>query len=112
MVQSHRDGTEKGWLSTALLNAVTCFDAYPMSHIDDLVERVGTAIFITTLDLCKGYWQIPLKATSKRYTAVRMPTGLYQFTVTSLGLHAAPANFQRLMDAVPTGLESFSAAYR
>ena len=81
-----------------------------MPRIDDLVERVGTAKYITTLDLCKGYWQIPLEETSKPYTAFRTPSGLYQFTVMPFGLHGAPATFQRLMDVL-TGFESFSAAY-
>ena len=42
------------------LNAMSEFDVYPMPRIDDLLERIGRAGFITTLDLCKGYWQVPL----------------------------------------------------
>lgn len=37
------------------LSAVSKFDAYPMSQIDDLLERLGKAQYIATLDLCKGY---------------------------------------------------------
>ena len=37
------------------VNAVSKFDAYPMPRIDELLEKLGKAVFITTLDLCKGY---------------------------------------------------------
>ncbi len=65
-------------------------------EIDDLLERIGQARYITTLDLCKGYWQVPLDPDSKPYTAFRTPLGLFQFMVLPFGLHGAPATFQRL----------------
>ncbi|KAJ8364561.1 hypothetical protein SKAU_G00133920 [Synaphobranchus kaupii] len=39
------------------LNAISKFEAYPMPRIDELIEHLGRARFITTLDLTKGYWQ-------------------------------------------------------
>ena len=41
------------------------FDAYPMPRVDKLLDRLGTAHFFSTLDLTKGYWQIPLSPESK-----------------------------------------------
>lgn len=106
-----KDGSTRPCIDFRKVNAVSRFDAYPMPRIDDLVERVGKAKYITTLDLCKGYWQIPMEETSRQYTAFRAPSGLYQFTVMPFGLHGAPATFQRLMDTVLRGMDSFSAAY-
>lgn len=37
------------------LNASTPMDAYPMPRVDDLLDRLGGAKFITTLDLARGY---------------------------------------------------------
>ncbi len=59
------------------LNAQSRFDAYPMPRVDEFLEKIGQAKFITTLDLCKGYWQVPLSPASRPYTAFRTPLGLY-----------------------------------
>lgn len=64
-----------------------------MPTIEDLLEKIGAAKFITTLDLCKGYWQVPLEETSRPYTAFKTPAGLYQFNLMPFGLHGAPGRF-------------------
>ncbi|KAL4001114.1 caldesmon [Sarotherodon galilaeus] len=94
------------------LNSISCFDSYPMPRIDELLERLGKAKYITTLDLCKGYWQVPLEPSCKEYTAFQIPgMGLFQYTVLPFGLHGAPATFQRLMDIILDGCFKFAAAY-
>lgn len=42
------------------INAVSKFIAYAMPCIDELLNRLGTALFYSTLDGIKGFWQIPL----------------------------------------------------
>lgn len=106
-----KDGTLRLCLDFRKLNAVSKFDAYPMPCIDELIERIGRAKYITMLDHCKGYWQVPLEKTSREYTAFRTPVGLYQFTTMPFGLHGAPATFQRLMDLILQDCEDCSAAY-
>lgn len=85
-----KDGSLCICIDFRMLNAMSEFDAYPMPRIDDLLERIGRASFITTLDLCKGYWQVPLEASSHPCTAFQTPAGLFQFTVMPFGLHGAP----------------------
>lgn len=106
-----KDGTMRFCIDFRRVNAQSHFDAYPMPRLEDLIERLGKASFITTLDLCKGYWQVPLARNARPYTAFRTPQGLFQFTVMPFGLQGAPATFQRLMDVVLAGTESFAAAY-
>ncbi|KAK7893383.1 hypothetical protein WMY93_022535 [Mugilogobius chulae] len=106
-----KDGSLRICIDFRKLNAMSEFDAYPMPRIDELLEKIGRAKFITTLDLCKGYWQVPLEESSRPYTAFQTPAGLFQFTVMPFGLHGAPATFQRLMDRVLRGCEDCSAAY-
>jgi len=43
------------------LNKVTILDAFPMPRIDNLIDKVGKAKFLTKIDLSKGYWQVPLE---------------------------------------------------
>lgn len=93
------------------LNSVSCFDSYPMPRFDELIERLGKAYFMTTLDLCKGYRQVPLDPSCKPYTTFRSSSGLYQYTIMPFGLHGAPATFQRLMDCALMGCEQYAAVY-
>ncbi len=37
------------------LNEVSEFDSYPMPRVDELLDRLGRARYISTLDLTKGY---------------------------------------------------------
>ena len=93
------------------LNAVSQTDAYPMPRVDDLIDRLGGACFITTLDLSRGYWQVPVREEDRTKTAFTTPHGLFQFRVMPFGLQGAPATFQRRMDSLLRGLEAHTAAY-
>ena len=73
-------------------------DTYPMPRIDNLIDFLGTANYISTLDLTRGYWQVPLAEDARHKTAFVTPSGLYHFNVMRLvpfGLKGAPAS---LMD--------------
>ncbi len=93
------------------VNAVSKFDTYPMPRVDELLDRLGTARFYSTLDLTKGYWQIPLSPLSKEKSAFTTPFGLHQFVTLPFGLFGAPATFQRLMDKILRPHTAYAAAY-
>ena len=93
------------------LNAVTKFDAYPMPRIDKMLDAIGNAKYTSTLDLAKGYWQIPMDKQDCEKTAFSSPLGLFQFTVMPFGLSGAPASFQRMMDQTLRGLNDFVGVY-
>ena len=106
-----KDGTLRLCVDYRRLNAVSESDAYPMPRVDDLIDRLGGAGYITTLDLTHGYWQVPVSPDAKHKTAFTTPSGMLQFTRMPFGLKGAPATFQRLVDRVLQGLEEISSAY-
>ena len=79
------------------LNSMTKFYAYPMPCIDDLIDRLGKAKYITALGLTREYWQMPVVAKDQHKTAFTTPFGLYDFKVMPFEPSGAPASFQRMM---------------
>ena len=52
------------------LNAATPIDAYPMPRTDELLDKLDSAQCITTFDLAKGYWQVPMREEDRPKTAL------------------------------------------
>ena len=65
--------------------------------MDDCVDRIGNAKFVTKLVLLKGYWQVPLTDRASEISAFATPDTFLQYTVMAFGLRNEPATFQRLM---------------
>ena len=82
-----------------------------MPRIDDLLDCLGQAHFLSTLDLTRGYWQVPMAQTSCHKTAFVTPFGQFQFTVMPFGLSGAPSTFQQMMDSLIKDKHDFAAAY-
>ena len=93
------------------LNSISRTDSYPMPRVDELIDRLGSANYISTLDLSRGYWQVPMSAQSMAKTAFVTSYGLCEFNVMPFGLQGAPSTFQRMMDQLLRGLEDCAAAY-
>ena len=106
-----KDGTVCFCVDYRKLNQNAKFDAYPMPRVEEVLEHIGQGRFITTLDLAKGYWQIPMAKDSREITAFSTPFGLFKFLVMPFGLHTAPATFQRLMNELLRDCQQFSGAY-
>ena len=57
-----------------------------MPRIEELLDHLGKASYLTTLDLAMGYWQVPVKESVRDKTAFITLFGLYQFTRMPFGL--------------------------
>ena len=108
VIVTKKDGGIRLCVDYRKLNQRTKFDAYPMPRIEELLDKIGSAQFITTLDLAKGYWEVPVNPEDREKTAFSSPSGLYQFITMPFGLCGAPATFQRMMDGLLRGTESFT----
>ena len=106
-----KDGSLRLCVDYRRLNAISQNNAYPMPRIDDLIDQLGRAQFLSTLDLTRGYWQVPMGKASCHKTAFVTPAGQFQFTVMPFGLSGAPSTFQRMMDLLTKDTNDFAAAY-
>lgn len=80
-------------------------DVFPLSCMEDCIDQVGSATYVSKFDLLKGYWQVPLSKRAQEICVFITPSGLYKYTVMPFGLRNAPATFQPLMNQVVAGLD-------
>ena len=86
------------------VNAVTKTDVFPIPRVDDCIDRIGNAKYLTKMDLLKGYWCVPLTERGREISAFVTSSGLYEYNVLPFGMKNAPATFQRMMESVVQGL--------
>jgi transposase InsO family protein len=106
-----KDGSLRLCIDYRKLNAVTQEDRYPMPRVEELLEQLGKAKYISHIDLTKGYYQVPVSKPDQEKTAFVAPMGKYQFKRMPFGLKGAPSTFQRLMDTVLEPCREYSRAY-
>ena len=106
-----KDGSLRICVDYRRLNSVSKVDAYPMPRVDELIDHLGRTQYLSTLDLTRGYWQVPVSANAQHKTAFTTPFGLFEFKRMPFGLQGAPATFQRMMDKLLDGLGDFAKAY-
>ena len=91
------------------VNSVTKTDYFPITRIDDCIDKVGNSKYVTKFDLIKGFWQVPQTDTAKEASAFATPNGLYQYKVMPFGMKNSPVTFQRLVNNVICGLDGCDA---
>ncbi|GFT77172.1 hypothetical protein TNCV_1984601 [Trichonephila clavipes] len=79
--------------------------------MEDIVEKVNAAPYVTVMDLSKGYFHIPLTPRAQRYAAFVTPFGTHIPKKMMLALVCVPYYFCKLMAQVLEGLEHFALPY-
>ncbi|MDC0525355.1 DNA cytosine methyltransferase [bacterium] len=98
----------KGWrlcLDYRAGNAVAVKQHYPLPRVQDTLDRIGEAKYFASLDCLKAFWQIPNSEATQPKTAINFPWGKYEMTSMPMGMQAASATFQRIMDVLLRDLD-------
>ena len=82
------------------VNALCVKDAYPAPNVEATLDQLNKAAWYSSVDLAKGYHQVPLSERAKQICSFRCPSGFFRYTRMPFGIMNAPAVFQRMMDVV------------
>ena len=100
-----RSGKIRPCVDYRRLNEVTVKDAFPLPRINDCLDAIAGAKFLSTFDMTSGFHQIPIKESDIPKTAFCTKYGLYEYLTMPMGMTNSPACFQRLMEIALRGLQ-------
>ena len=89
------------------LNTVTTADSYPLPNLQDFSMRVAGSKFFSKIDLRKGYHQVAVNPDDVPKTAITTPFGMFEYLRMPFGLCNAGNFFQRHIERVLMGLDSY-----
>ena len=61
------------------LNTYTVPNRYPLPRIDQALQRLGRAIYITTIDIMKGFHQNIVEIGSRKFQRITCHLGMYEY---------------------------------
>ena len=105
------DGSARLCVDFRKINGLTRQTPFYMPRVEEVLEGVGKARFISKLDLSKGYYQVRLAEASVPKTAFTSHRGVFEFTRMPFGVKNAPACFQALMQRVLADQREWATAY-
>ena len=94
------DGSLRLCIDYRRLNHVTKPERIPIPTLSESIYNIHGMKYFTSLDLIRGYYQIPITDDSKEYTAFSTARAHWQFRRLSFGLRNAPGAFQREIQTV------------
>ena len=103
------DGTYRFCTDFRKVNSVTKTDSFPIPRIDDCIDKIGCAQYISKFDLLKGYWQVPLTARAKEVSAFAVPDAFFQYRTMPFGMKNSSATFQRLVNNLVRDIDNCEA---
>jgi len=95
-----KDGEIRLCIDYRKLNALTNRPIYHIPSTQEIFDCLGGNFFFSTLDLNKGYYQVPVSLLDREKTAFSTPQGHFQFIKMPFGLSGAPSTFQRALSSV------------
>ena len=105
------DGSARLCVDFRKINGLTRQTPFYMPRVEEVLEGVGRANYISKLDLSKGYYQVQLTEEAVPKTAFTSHRGVFEFTRMPFGVKNAPACFQALMQRVLADQREWATAY-
>ena len=105
------DGSARICVDFRRVNSLTRQIPFFMPRVEEVIEGIGKACYISKLDLSKGFYQVQLTDAAKEKTAFTCHKGAFHFTRMPFGVKNVPACFQALMQKVLSELGEFATAY-
>lgn len=92
-----KDGSLRLCVDYRHLNSKTVRDQLPLPRIEESIDAIGGAKWLSTMDLASGFNQVGMDDEDRHKTAFTTPFGIFKYNRMPMGLTNSPATFQRLM---------------
>ncbi len=93
-----KDGSLRMCVEYRQLNAKTRKAAFPLPRIGASLDFLTGAYWFSTMELVRGYNQVPVLEKDRPKSTFCTPFGLFEFNHMPFGLYNAPSTFQSLME--------------
>ena len=99
-----KDGSLRYCIDYRALNKVTRKDGFPMPNIESCIDTLGGNMYMSTLDMAAGYYQLEIDERDRHKTAFITKYGQFEHVKLAFGLCNSPATFSRVIQLVLQGL--------
>ena len=86
------------------LNEALEEEPYYSRTVDELIAKFHGVKVFTIVDLDKGYWQVELHSSSRKYTCMALDIGKFQWKRLPMGTIIASDVFQQKLDSIFIGM--------
>ena len=93
-----KDGRTRWVTDLRQLNDVTIKDAYPLTHIQENLQKLKGAKIFTSIDACGAYQAIQIEEGSRDCTAFISPFGTFRYIRMPFSLSNAGSVYSRILD--------------
>ncbi len=77
---------------------------YPLPRIEDSLQKLDNPVIFTSLDLTKGFWQMPIHPEDRKFFAFSTESMHLEYLVAPMGAKNSPSYLSALMQLVLRGL--------